>query len=161
LGLTVCLLGFAVLGLPGIGLRSQSSGSTLIQDAAPNDVQSVVRVIDDPAFATRWLLVRGNHPGGPGAFVRRLSPGVADPASGKKKADTPDAFTTVIHAGDKLILEAHTGTVDFRLEAIALSAARLGAPFQARLKFGGRIVRVVAFAPGRATLATKPEGWTR
>ena len=41
---------------------------------------------------------------------------------------------------------------DSRLEAVALSPATVGSPFNVRLTMGGRIVRAVALGPGRAVL---------
>ena len=62
----------------------------------------------------------------------------------------------MIHTGDALMVEEHTAVVDARLEAVALEPAVMGARFKARLKIGGKVVRVVAVSPGRASFA--PEG---
>jgi flagella basal body P-ring formation protein FlgA len=63
----------------------------------------------------------------------------------------------VIHPGDRVVVEEHTATVEARLEAIALEAAAIGSPVNARLKIGGKVVRAVAIAPGRAALAHAEE----
>ena len=54
------------------------------------------------------------------------------------------------------MVEEHTAVADVRLEAVALEPAVKGAHFKARLKIGGKVVRVVAVSPGRASFA--PEG---
>ena len=56
----------------------------------------------------------------------------------------------VIHAGDRLIVEENSSVVEARLEAVALGPAAVGSLLQARLRIGGRVVRVVALASGRA-----------
>ena len=56
-----------------------------------------------------------------------------------------------------MVVEEHTAVVDARLEAVALGPAAIGSPFEVRLKIGGKVVRVVALAPGRAALAPQAE----
>jgi flagella basal body P-ring formation protein FlgA len=63
----------------------------------------------------------------------------------------------VIHAGEALVLEEHTEVADARLEAVALESAVIGAKFRARLRIGGKVVRVVAQAAGRASIAPESE----
>lgn len=60
-----------------------------------------------------------------------------------------------IHPGERLIVEENTSVVEARLEAVALGPAAIGAPFDARLAIGGRVVRVVALGAGRARIQTK------
>jgi len=125
----------------------------------------VVRVIDDGATGDRWLLVKNaSDPGGPGRLVRV---GNADAASKVQAGSEParpsthraanaafgSAVHPVIRAGDALIVEEHTAVVDARLEAIATGSAVVGAEFEARLKIGGKVVKVMALAAGRAELA--------
>lgn len=64
----------------------------------------------------------------------------------------------MIRAGDALIVEEHTAVVDARLEAIALGSASKDAQFKARLKIGGRVVRVTALGPGGAMLEPEDKG---
>jgi hypothetical protein len=63
----------------------------------------------------------------------------------------------VIHAGDALIIEENSALVEARLEAVALGPAESGWAFNARLKIGGNVVRVVALGPGRAAFAPPTE----
>ena len=122
----------------------------------------VIRVIDDASTGDRWLLVKdAADSGGPGRMVR-----VGNADAGSKKAAEParrsahyaanaaagSAIHPMIHAGDALIVEEHTTVVDARLEATALGSAVVGANFEARLKIGGKVVSVVALAPGTAEL---------
>jgi hypothetical protein len=117
--------------------------------------QQILRSIDDPAFGVRWLLVSDpNHPGGPGRLVLADLPG----HSATPHDIHPDPLAMVIRAGDSLTLEDHSGTTDTWLDAVALGPARAGASFLARLTFDGSIVRVVANAPGRATLVGQAKG---
>ena len=120
----------------------------------------ILREIDDPHMGTRWLLMReAANAGGPGRLVR-----IGNPKSDTKDATQGDASGAarprpLIHAGDALIVEEHTAVVDAWLEAVALGSAAAGAECRARLKIGGRVVRVVALGTGRAKLA--PDGGTR
>jgi len=112
----------------------------------------LLKEIDDPCTGNRWLLLRdAADPAGPGRLV--LAGG---PQTGSGSAPEPlhaPGPTLIIRAGDALIVEEHTARVDARLQAVALSRAEFGARFTARLKIGGRVVRVVAVAPGRAIFA--------
>jgi len=125
----------------------------------------VIREIDDSATGDRWLLVRDAlNPAGPGRMVRVESAG-SESASGiqgeraRKGAQNPAAvpLRPVIHAGDAVIVEEHTSVVDARLEAVALGSAVVGAEFKARLKIGGKVVRAVALAAGRAEMTPEKE----
>jgi len=121
----------------------------------------VLRQIEDPSTGDLWLLLRDrSRPAGPGRLVlarqrmntqRAISGGPAQPLS---RGERP-----VIHTGDALMVEEHTAVVDARLEAVALEPAAKGAHFKARLKIGGKVVRVVAVSQGRASFA--PEGEVR
>lgn len=110
------------------------------QDRGPI-LSHVIREIDDAATGDRWLLVHdANDAGGPGRMVR-IANAAADSAT-----------DPVIHAGDTLVVEEHRAVVDARLAATAMGSATVGAEFAARLKIGGKVVRVVALGPGRAEL---------
>jgi flagella basal body P-ring formation protein FlgA len=62
------------------------------------------------------------------------------------------AALVAVHVGDRVVVEEHTRVAEAHLEAVALEPAVAGASFQARLKIGGRVMRVMAIAPGRAAL---------
>jgi len=126
--------------------------------------------IDDSATGDRWLLVRDEaNPAGPGRMVRvktgKVYSGNADSTGGtesapaRKSGQGPVAapMYPVIHAGDAVIVEEHTSVVDARLEAVALGSAAVGAQFKARLKIGGKVLRVVALAAGRAEMTPERE----
>ncbi len=123
-----------------------------------------VRVVDDGATGDRWLLLRdGADPGGPGRMVRVESaesgsengagsePAQASPQRAAHAA-AGSAIHPVVRAGDAIVVEEHTKVVDARLEATALASAGPGSEFQARLKIGGKVIRVVALGQGRAEL---------
>jgi hypothetical protein len=63
----------------------------------------------------------------------------------------------IIHPGDPVLVEEHSAVVDAVLEAVALGPAVEGGLFPARLKVGGRVLRVAAVAPGRAELRSGME----
>ncbi len=119
----------------------------------------VLRQIADPSTGDLWLLRRDqSRPAGPGRLVlarqgmntqRAISGGPAQPWS------VGDLL--VIHTGDALMVEEHTAVVDARLDAVALEPAAKGAEFKARLKIGGKAVRVIAVSPGHASFAPNSE----
>jgi hypothetical protein len=158
-----------LLVAPVVSASAQTTGNaalapitTRVVAATPETASEpdgqVFRQIEDPSTGDLWLLVRDQgHPAGPGRLVlvrqqmktqRAISSGPVQPLSA--------AVRPVIHSGDALIVEEHTGVVDARLEAVALEPAVKGADLKARLKIGGKVVRVVAVAPGHANFA--PEG---
>jgi len=113
---------------------------------------SVLREIEDPATGDLWLLVRDpSRPAGPGRLVL-----ARQRSSSQEKKDhdpalpAPAGERPLIHTGDALIVEEHTAVVDTRLEGVALGPAVAGAYFRARLKIGGKVVRVEAVSPGHA-----------
>jgi hypothetical protein len=135
-----------------------ATSETAIGRNGPDHV--VLRQIEDPSTGDLWLLLRDRSlPAGPGRLVlarrqrsreqRAISGGLAQPFSA---AEQP-----VIHTGDALVVEEHTAVVDARLEAVALEPALRGARFKARLKIGGKAMRLVAISPGRASFAPDSE----
>lgn len=136
-----------------------SAGSqALISTPAQASVVSgeIIREIDDPHTGYSWLLERDpSHPGGPGLL--RLDSaargGQMNARFGTQGGAQCVAPAPVIHIGDRVIVEEHTRIVDSRLEAVALNPAAIGFPFKVRLAIGGRTMRAVALAPGRAVLA--------
>jgi hypothetical protein len=137
----VLLAGVALAQGPMATVRQAVS-----QDAPVEGPASAMREIDDPHSGTRWLLVKDEkHPGGPG---RLMQLGRDDHAGlgGSRLAEA----APIIHAGDRIVVEEHNDVVDAVLEATALGPARERGEFEARLRVGGRIVRVTAIAPGRA-----------
>ncbi len=110
---------------------------------------SVVREFRDPASGARWLVVRNTEdPAGPGRLILADIPGRQRDGlpHGKPSASS-------VRPGDSVAVEEHTAAVDISLEAIAIDRAAIGSLFRARLKIGGKVVRAVAIAPGRAALA--------
>lgn len=126
-----------------------SSGPTTLH------TNEIMRVIDDPHNGTRWYLLRDSaHPGGPGRMVPAAEidtkEGSAHFSSVAAKELTP--FHPCIRSGDHLIIEEHTAVVDAQLAAIALAPAMVGAPLEVRMSLGGKVLRVFALGPGRASL---------
>jgi hypothetical protein len=117
--------------------------------------EKILREIDDFANGNRWLLVRnGKLPGGPGRLVRVAVNRKKSTNAAPQVAGQPGnaALQPVIHAGDQLIIEEHTARADAVLEARALNPAAPGSVLDVRLAIGGKVVRAVALAPGRAAL---------
>jgi hypothetical protein len=124
--------------------------------------------MDDPQTGHRWLLERQmSEPGGPGRLVlagvsagsnERPNAGSRAAVAGKGAAGKSAAEIPVIRAGDRLVVEESTPVAEARLEAIALSPASAGLPLRVRLKIGGKVVRAIALAPGRAKLAPETGG---
>jgi hypothetical protein len=142
----------------GSAAQVEIAGRGLVSGVAPGDV---VREIDDPHTGARWLLLRdSDHPGGPGRLVL-----VSETRTGALPAEqtgmaalsdlTP--LKPVVRAGDRVIVEESSPVVEARLEAVALGPAVVGSAFNVRLKIGGKIVRALALAPGRAALALEME----
>ena len=114
----------------------------------------VLREIKDPSSGTRWLLLADPaHPGGPGRLV---AVGGEAPAAAPKAAGA-EALKPIVRAGDRVVIEEHSSVVNTRLEAVALEPAGEGAVLQARLKFGGKVMRVIVTGPGRAVIAPQQE----
>lgn len=122
----------------------------------------ILREINDPCTGRHWLLMRDRlRPGGPGRLVplselqgqeslhngRRVLRDASHP-----EGSGPDSYLPAIRAGDLLVVEEHTPVMDAYLEAVAFGSATVGSEFDARLKIGGRMVRAVAIARGRAML---------
>jgi hypothetical protein len=127
-----------------------------------------LREIDDPHTGDRWLLMRDETaPGGPGRFIRvtghlnapagGLEPKTKQPMHADQNQDARQL--PMIRAGDLLIVEEHSTTVDLVLQARALNSATQGSALKVRLAIGGKVVRAVALGPGRAAL--QPETGAR
>ncbi len=112
----------------------------------PTPEARVFRRLDDVGTGSRWLLIYdAQHPGGPGQWVAAND---RKPYQARHISDGP-----VIRPGDKLIVEEHSRTAEAYLEAVAQSPAAVGQGLDVRLKIGGKVVRAVALAPGKAALA--------
>ena len=138
------------------GNAAAATPMTVLESDGPDRL--VLRQIEDPSTGDLWLLVRDrSRPGGPGHLVlARPEANTESAISGDPRQPLSQGERPVIHTGDRLTVEEHTARVDVRLEAVALQSAVKGAHFKARLKLGGKVVRVVAVSPGRADFA--PDG---
>jgi len=122
--------------------------------------RKMFREITDSNSGARWILWSDPaHPGGPGYLAP--APREAGTEALKNRIGKSDMNLAIaapcIHVGDKIVVEEHTAAADVSLEAMAMEPAGMGSPFQARLKIGGKVVRAVALATGRATLAPAAE----
>jgi hypothetical protein len=151
--------------------REQKAGSQVLLGVTRMDSMQatlpgrLLRVIEDANLGDRWLLVRdGKHPGGPARLVLdtearrerlRRAPAVAP---GEADLTAPPLPAPLIRTGDRLVVEENTPVVEARLEAVALGPAWAGSKLNVRLEIGGRVVRAVALAPGRAALQPEAVG---
>jgi hypothetical protein len=127
-----------------VTLSSSSQGSSTQVHAG-----EIVREIDDPSNGNHWLLVRNaDHPAGPGLLLLVSAAHI----QAMQAEPVVEPVLPVIRTGDRVIVEENTPLVDARLEAVAMSPAMAGSPFNVLLSIGGRIIRAVATGPGRATL---------
>lgn len=144
------LAAFSLLKGTAQSLVSAGAGAAHGAQAIASVSERIIRQIRDPHTGTHWVVVRNpQNPSGPGRAV------AATEAAGK--ADQETAAVIVIHPGDRLVVEEHTSAMDGTLEAVALGTAAAGCGLEARLKIGGKVVRVVALAPGRAAIAPSGE----
>jgi hypothetical protein len=122
--------------------------------------RKMFREITDSNSGARWILWSDPaHPGGPGYLAP--APREAGTEALKNSTDRSDLNVAIaapcIHVGDKIVVEEHTAAADVTLQAMAMEPAGMGSSFQARLRFGGKVVGAVALGPGRATLAPAAE----
>jgi hypothetical protein len=126
--------------------------------SAEFESRSYMREIFDQSNGIRWILHR-DETGSPGPGRLVLTSFAGSPADSLVGEDSPShkspernstAPVPIIHAGDRLIVEEHTASVDAYLEAVALGSATTGAALTVRLKIGGRTVRAIAQGPTRA-----------
>ena len=105
----------------------------------------VLREINDPHSGERWLLLpNAADPAGPAQWIRSDEIGWSPTGRNKIKE------SVVIHRGDRVVVEERGETVAAWLEATALEPAAVGCWLSVRLKIGGRVLRAVAIAEGRA-----------
>ena len=134
-----------------------SAQMSSVQEPAPGEV---VREIDDLHTGSRWLLMRdASHPGGPGRLVLVEGTGNGIAQDQTEVKPTHAEHHPVLRAGDRLIVEENTQRVEARFEAVALGPAAPGSVLAVRLKIGGKVVRAVALAPGRAMLQAGTEAY--
>jgi hypothetical protein len=133
-------------------VRFKLGPRAVAEPVAPAPVH-VFREIKDPQSGADWVILpNAANPGGPGRMVleRQVSPSNAT-AEAKKIAPI-----VAIHLGDRVVVEEHTRVAEAYLEAVALEPAVAGGSFRVRLKIGGKVVRVMAIAPGRAAFTLVP-----
>lgn len=113
--------------------------------------ESVVTERTDLATGAHWVLMRdASNPAGPARWMRDAADGQmgagsrVDPGAGKQ--------STVIHAGDRIVLEERTRVLEARFEATALTGAKSNEPLRVRLTIGGRVLLARAVAPGLAEI---------
>ena len=141
------------LAAHGQGVALAHAGAVISSLRHVQAQSELVREIDDPHTGVRWLLMRNSeHPGGPGVLEPAGSVRSRALADGRDGVPRP-----VLRAGERLIAEEDTPLVTSRLEAVALGSAVVGSTLYVRLKFGGKVVRAVAAAPGRAVLRPEEE----
>lgn len=168
--MTAGLMAAGLAAASAVGACAQAAGSHVA--AAPKTLRAVavtenslepedrvLRQIEDPSTGALWLLLRDRErPAGPGRLVLAREQFRTQNAKSSGGAQPlPAAEWPVIHAGDAVVVEEHTAVVDARLAAMAQGPAVKGAQFKARLKIGGNVVRVVALAPGRASIAPESD----
>jgi len=132
---------------------------TVEEDSQCNANLRALRETDDFATGARWILTRDPvRPGAPGRWCRpggRRMEAVPLSAHDRDRDSHlgPASHAAVVHGGDPVTVVDRSDVVEAQFDAIALSAAFVGNKLSARLKFSGRIVRVVALGRGRAVLS--------
>jgi hypothetical protein len=151
----------------GTTVLGQTAGQNSAAAPATGTESQVAREINDPGSGSHWLLLKdGANPGGPGRMVLaaemrkdRAGRDLKKPETAEQpeRAGRPDLDLPrpIIHIGDHLIVEQHTPVMDAAFEALAMAPAVAGAAFEVRLTVGGKVLRAVALAPGRAALAAE------
>jgi hypothetical protein len=155
---------------PVVGACAQTTGNVVAlpktlravavtPETALEPAGQVLRQIEDSSTGDLWLLIRDrSHPGRPARMVlARQGMNTQRALSGGRAQSLSAGVQPAIRTGDALTVEEHTAVVDAQLEAVALEPAAKGAYFKARLKLGGKVVRVVAVSPGRASFASENE----
>jgi len=108
-----------------------------------------VRLLDDVNLGGRWVLRRDTvHPAGPGRLVRQQ--GAVKVEAEKDGARVKPV--TVIHSGDRVIVEEKTKAVDVRLQGVALAFGAKGDVVKVKLTAGGWLVLGIVEAQGRVRL---------
>lgn len=112
----------------------------------------------DPHTGICWrLLSNPGAPAGPAQLVvAKSSEDSCVPYVRAQAEQVAPGFA--IHRGDRVVVEEHTRAVDARLEAAAMGSAMVGSSLDLKLRIGGRVVRALAIAPGRAVLMPATEG---
>ena len=127
--------------------RAVSREGTLSPGGAP---VHILREINDRHSGIRWFIFRNpQNPAGPALIASENE----NPPTDTESVTRDMAPSSVIRAGDHVVLEEHTTAAESYLDAIALGSAAVGVTLDVRLKIGGKVMRAVAIAPGRALLA--------
>jgi len=120
------------------------------------------RLIEDPTTHARWILFKDpSHPAFPGRLIPVCVTPNSEAATGRHSPLPVSAIlhpTSIIHAGDALIVEQHTPMAEVSLVATALGPAAVGETLRVRLKNSGRIFSVRAESSGHATLVAGQTG---
>lgn len=150
----------ALLLALAVALLSAASALALSQSPSQQKRWQPVRVVDDAATGTRWLLERDTTtPGAPGR-MRQIAAGRAVAGYGAALLAAAVA-PPILRAGDRVVVEDSAEKVTARLEGTVLGPAHAGALVKVRLAAGGQTVTARALAPGRATLVAAQEGSAR
>ena len=113
--------------------------------------ESVVTERTDPATGAHWVLVRdASNAAGPARWVLATARGQTGARSRVDPGVSPQ--TSVIHAGDRIVVEEQTTVLEARFEATALTGAKSNERLRARLTIGGRVLSARAIAPGLAEI---------
>jgi|HubBroStandDraft_2_1064218.scaffolds.fasta_scaffold404510_2 hypothetical protein len=141
-------------GGQGIPLQSFSLQNFEPHVAAGVSPVHILREIRDPQTGLCWRLM--SNPAAPAGPAQLSATGSEDSCVAAQREQVRQRFA--IQAGDRVVVEEHTRTVDACLEAVALGPAAAGSSLNLRLKIGGKLVRAMAVAPGRAALLPSTEG---
>lgn len=131
------------LAATSVAAQTHASCNQNLDAAQPR----IIREIKDPHTGqTWWLLSDAAFPAGPGRMVRseEVSCLKLKPERGQEKPK--------IRRGERVLVEEHSGVAEAVWEATAMEPAQTGSELLVRLKIGGRIIRAVAVAPGRAVV---------
>ena len=146
-----------VHGAPPVSNRRFCLSDSLNKNIAPGF--SAVRALEDPSSHRGWLVMRYlARPEWPGRVVPLAQQSFCgdDASLPRGRAGARIALSgaeIVIRAGETLIVVEDTKAAHVELAATALGNARRGEVISARLRTGGKLVKMIATGPGRAVLA--------
>jgi hypothetical protein len=116
-----------------------------------------VKVIEDPPTSRKWLLSRNvEHPAWPARLIemhgenKLLCP---SPERIQSRHSPSGSAEAVVHARDSVVVVEDAPAWRGAIDGVALAGGRAGDLVPVRLRFSGKVVRVIVVSKGKAILA--------